>query len=123
MTKQDVREVLRRPVGDLRSHYGDRLQGIYLVDTRDLYNENEQADAEVVVVLADGNWRPIDERKALVHLTYNSLLESELYIPALPVPLAAWQDPSTVSDPASILAIKGGAEPINGGCVRWPDDA
>jgi hypothetical protein len=112
VTKRDLRAVLRALAADVRSHYGDRLRGIYLVDTRGLYNENEQADGEVVVVLADGNWRPIDERKALVRLTYNIHLGSEVYIRASPVPLAAWRDPSTSPDPASIQAIKDRAEPI-----------
>jgi hypothetical protein len=112
VTNRDLRTALRKLADDVRNHYGDRLRGIYLVDTRGLHNANEEGDAAVVVVLADGDWRPVHERKALVHLTYDLLLETEIYIRALPMPLAAWQDPSSFHDPASIEAMKAHAEPI-----------
>jgi hypothetical protein len=117
VTNRDLRTALRKLADDVRNHYGDRLRGIYLVDTRGLHNANEEGDAAVVVVLADGDWRPVHERKALVHLTYDLLLETELYIRALPMPLSAWQDPSASSDPASILAIKDRLRTIRTGAL------
>jgi hypothetical protein len=45
-------------------------------------------------------------------LTYDILLEAELYIRALPVSLSDWLDPSAADDPGWILALKERAEPI-----------
>jgi hypothetical protein len=112
MTKPDVRTVLHRLAGDVRNHYGDRLRGIYRIDTRGLSNANEQADVEVAVVLTDGDWRPVDEMKTLVYLKYDLLVETELYIRALPLPFSAWQDPSKSREPASIREMKDRAEPL-----------
>ena len=112
MTEQDARTALRRLAVDVRTHYGERLKGIYLVDARNLYDDEDAADIETVIVLADGEWRSLDERMALVDLTYDILLDTELYIRALPVSLSVWLDPAAADDPSWIGALKERAEPI-----------
>ena len=49
--------MLRRFAGDVRKHYGERFRGIYLVNAQDLYDDEDAADIETVIVLADGEWR------------------------------------------------------------------
>ena len=112
MTEQDARTALRRLAADVRKHYGERLRGVYLVDAKDLYDDEDAADLETVIVLADGEWRSMDERMALVDMTYDILLDTELYIRALPVSLSDWLDPAAADDPSWILALKEKAEPI-----------
>lgn len=112
MTEQDARTALRRLAGEVRKYYGERLRGIYLVDAQDLYDHEDAADIETVIVLADGEWRSLDERMALVDLTYDILLDTEFYIRALPVSLSDWLDPVGADDASWILALKKRAEPI-----------
>ena len=99
MTEQDARTALRRLAADVRKHYGERLRGVYLVDAKDLYDDEDAADLETVIVLADGEWRSMDERMALVDMTYDILLDTELYIRALPVSLSDWMDPAAARRP------------------------
>lgn len=112
MSEQDSRAALRRLAMDVRKHYGERLRGIYLVDAKDLYDDEDAADIETVIVLADGEWRSLDERMALVDMAYDILLDTERYIRALPVSLSDWLDPVAADDPNWILALKERAEPI-----------
>jgi hypothetical protein len=112
MTEQDARTALRRLAMDVRKHYGERLRGIYLVDAQELHDDEDAADIETVIVLADGKWRSLEERMALVDLTYDILLDTEFYIRALPVSLSDWRDPAAADDPSWIRALKEKAEPI-----------
>lgn len=108
-------EALTRFAADVRRHYRDRLLGVYLFgrgSTDDADEEDEEGDAEVAVVLADGDWRFLDEKTELVGLTFDILLDTEFYIRAWPLPASAWRDPSTYSDPAFIEEIQRRAEPI-----------
>ena len=107
-------ELLRRFAADVRRHYGDRLLGMYVFDY--LFGEGDDdeisVDADVAVVLADGEWGFLDEKKELVQFSYEILLESEFYIRAWPLPASAWRDPSTYPNPGLVSEIKRRSEPI-----------
>jgi hypothetical protein len=106
-------EALGRFAADVRGHYGKHLLGVYLFGRRPIDDEEEEAgDVEVAVVLADGDWQFLDEKKQLVRLTFDILVDTDLYIRAWPLPASAWRDPSTYRDPAFIQEIKRHAEPI-----------
>jgi hypothetical protein len=107
-------ELLNRFAADVQRHYGDRVLGIYVFDY--LLDEGDDdeisVDADVAVVLSDGDWRFLDEKKQLVRLTFDILVETGFYIRAWPFPVSAWRDPSAYSNPRLVREIKQHAEPI-----------
>jgi len=98
--------ILGRFSADARKEYGDRLRGLYvfdcLFDERGQDNADESGeddgevsvDLDVAVVLADGDWSFLDEKKRLIALTFNILLETDVFIRAWPLPASAWHDQS-----------------------------
>jgi hypothetical protein len=107
-------KLLQRFAADVRRHYGDRVLGIYAFDY--LFDEGDDdeisADADVAIVLSDGDWRFLDEKRQLVRLAFDILMETEFYIRAWPFPVSAWRDPSRYSNPRLVREIKQRAEPI-----------
>ena len=101
--------VLNRFSADAREEYGERLLGLYafdyLLDKR-ADDDEISVDADVAVTLADGEWGFLEEKKRLVRLTFDILLDTEAYIRAWPLPASAWRDPSTYSNPALVREIK-----------------
>ncbi len=78
----------------VRDHYGKRLLGVYQLSTAGEYDDEDAPDAEIVVVLADGDWRFMDEIEVLAGLAFDSLMVTEIYISADPISNTAWRDPS-----------------------------
>jgi hypothetical protein len=110
------KSILGRFTADALKAYGDRLRGLYvfdyLFDEAGEDNDEVSVDLDVAVVLADGDWRFLDEKKRLASLTFQLLLDSDTYIRAWPLPASAWHDPSTYDNPALVRDIKRHAEPI-----------
>lgn len=105
-------EVLQRFANDLHRQYGDRLMGVYRFTEHTPIDEEEEIDLDVAVILADGAWSFREEKKKLARLTFDVLMETELYIRTWPVPLSAWLDPATSENPVLIRDMKEHAEPI-----------
>lgn len=102
---------LKRFSADARAEYGHRLLGLYVFDY--LHDADEEDDddeisvgADVAVILADGDWGFLEEKKRLARLTFDILLDTEVYVRAWPLPASAWRDPSTYNNPALVRAIK-----------------
>lgn len=112
--KPSEKKALDRFAADVRRHYGDRLLGMYVFDY--LFGEGDDdeisVDADVAVILADGEWGFLDTKEELVQFSYEILLDSEFYIRAWPLPASAWRDPSTYSNPGLVTLIKRHSEPI-----------
>jgi hypothetical protein len=110
------RSVLDRFSADALVQYGARLQGLYAFDYLGEDDEPDDdeisVDIDVAVVLADGNWRFLEEKKRLVEVTFKILLDSGTYIRAWPLPVSAWHDPSTYSNPSLVELIKQHSETI-----------
>ncbi len=86
-------------IARVRAHYGTRTGAIFRVDRTRHMEELDQSDAEIVVLIADGAWRSIDEHRNLAKLTFDTLMEHEVYIRAWPVPASAWLDPAQAEHP------------------------
>jgi hypothetical protein len=93
------RSVLGRFSAEVQGAYGARVLGLYAFDY--LFEESGEdddeisVDVDVAVVLADGEWTLLDEKKRLIEITFDILLETEVYIRAWPLPASAWRDPPT----------------------------
>jgi hypothetical protein len=101
---EEVERGVKRFARQVRDHYGSRLVGLYLYGTRsrgpdDDGDESDESDAAVVAVLAGefDFWR---ELCALSDLSYDELIDHDIFIDAKPVVLSAWNDPATTADPS-----------------------
>lgn len=109
------RDVLGRFSAQARKAYGDRLVGLYAFDY--LFDESGDDDeisvnVDVAVILADGDWTLLEEKKRLVELTFDILPDTEIYVRAWPLPASAWREPSTYDNPTLVREIKRHSEPI-----------
>jgi hypothetical protein len=84
------RNVLERFSADALEKYGARLQGLYALDYLGDDDEGEDdevsVDIDVAVVLADDDWRFLEEKKRLVEVTFKILLDTGIYVRAWPLP-------------------------------------
>jgi predicted nucleotidyltransferase len=89
-TQAEVELALVQFAANVRDHYGDRLKGIYLFGSRARGDHRPDSDADVAVVLQDGDWVSWKERRALSRLAYEPSLESGLAIQAWPFSEQQW---------------------------------
>jgi len=99
-------------IGKVRSHYGSRAGSIYRIDRAANMEETDGSDAEIVVLLADGSWRTLDEQRALGKLTFEALMEHDVYIRAWPIAQAAWEEASLAEHPALVREFRSHARRI-----------
>jgi antitoxin ChpS len=113
MTKRKIKSALRKLAAASQRHYGARFQGIHFIaPDSEMENEETEPDAEVVVVLADGDWQFMTEKLQLAGLAFDILLETEVYIRAWPMAISSWRDPKSHRDPAFVQDLKRRAEPV-----------
>jgi predicted nucleotidyltransferase len=74
----------------VRAHYGARLSGLYLFGSRARGDQRPDSDADVAVILADGDWIEWQERRVLLNLAYEIGLDSGLYIQPWPFAAGEW---------------------------------
>lgn len=96
----------------VRHHYGSRVENIALFGSRARGEDVPGSDADIVVVLEDGPWRVWDEKKKLVDLEYEMIVDSGIYIQPWPISASSWQNPDTHRNPAFVRAIKRDAKPL-----------
>ena len=93
MTEGTIRIGLPLLLDALKSRYGSRLSGVYSIDLREQYDEHEQSENWVAVVLDDSAWTPIDEDMALADIEADILLQSGHDFYAVPISRAEWERP------------------------------
>ena len=96
----------------VRRHYGDRLRGIYLFGSRARGDHTPESDADVAVVLADGDWNYWTEKMQLADLSYDPLVETGTAIQGWPVRLNEWNQPDVHRNPSLIRAMLDDAKPL-----------
>jgi hypothetical protein len=109
------RSVLGRFSAEVQKAYGARVLGLYAFDyllKESGEDEEISVDVDVAVVLADGEWTLLEEKKRLIEITFDVLLETEVYIRAWPLPISAWRNPSTYANPELIRDIKQHSDPV-----------
>jgi predicted nucleotidyltransferase len=76
----DEWSALTKFVAALREEYGQRLVAVVLFGSRARGDASADSDADVAVVLADGDWQAWRERRSLAALSYDILIETGLDI-------------------------------------------
>lgn len=111
-TAEQVQAGLDAYVGAVRAHYGSRLKDIILFGTRPRADASPESDADLAIILQDGDWVLWRERTVLADLTYEPLVEFGLSIRAWPVSQAAWIEPARHRDPGFVHLVKEYARPL-----------
>lgn len=89
------RKALDDYVAAVRRHYGKRLVDVLIFGSRARGDARPDSDADVAVILEDGEWRFWEEKWVLAGLAYDVLLEHGLYIQPWPISRAGWESPAT----------------------------
>jgi predicted nucleotidyltransferase len=98
----------------VRKAYGERVKGIYLFGSRARGDHRPESDADVAVVLADGEWDSWAEKMRLTDLTYDILIETGADLQAWPLRESEWNAPQRHHNPALVRAMRRDARGI------WP---
>jgi len=81
-------------VAAVREHYGTRLVDILLFGSRARGDARPDSDADIAVVLRDGDWGFWAEQMNLAGLAYDVLLDHGLFIQPWPIPITEWETPA-----------------------------
>ena len=89
------RDALANYAASVRRHYGARLVDILVFGSRARGDARSDSDADVAVILEDGDWQFWEEKWLLAGLAYDVLLEHGLYVQPWPIPRSGWDSPTT----------------------------
>lgn len=92
-TEEEVGHALRRFAAAVRARYGSRLRGLYLFGSRARGDHKPDSDADVAIILADGDWRFWDEKMSLVDLAFDIGVDHRLYLQPWPFSESEWREP------------------------------
>jgi uncharacterized protein len=105
-TEAEVASALAQFGQDVRRAYGARLQGLYLFGSRARGDHRPDSDADVAVILEDGDWRFWDEKMRLIDLAFDYRIDNGVYIQSWPFAASHWGDPAQSSQPRLIASAK-----------------
>jgi hypothetical protein len=112
MTRPQTQTAVAALAREVQQRYGARIAGAFRIGRSELLDEVDRVDAEIVVVLKDGSWRPLDEARQLAGLAFNVLMDTGVCTRVWPVASSAWHDPTKAQFPDFVCL-----EPLN------PEDA
>lgn len=97
---------------EVRRAYGSRLKGLYLFGSRARGDHTADSDADVAVVLADGDWRVWDEKMRLADIEYDIIVDSGVEPQGWPVSESEWRNPEMHENPPLMRAMRRDAKRI-----------
>jgi antitoxin ChpS len=107
-----VGRALQEFVRAVRRTYGDRVKGIYLFGSRARGDHTADSDADVAIVLTDGDWRVWDEKMRLADIEYDVIVETGVEPQGWPVSESEWRDPELHDNPPLVRAMRRDAKAI-----------
>ncbi len=110
-----VDRALRDFADTLRPVYGERLRGVYLFGSRARGDHTPESDADVAVVLADGDWDYWDEKMRLADLEYDTIIATGAEPQGWPVRESEWLNPERHRNPELVRAMQRDAKDLLAG--------
>lgn len=104
--KPDEEQALHEFLTCVRRHYGARLLEVVLFGSRARGDARPDSDADLAVILDDGEWRFWAEKKRLADMSYEAQIEAGPKIQAWPIARSEWEDPARHRNRAFVEAIK-----------------
>lgn len=92
--------------------YGARLRGIYLFGSRARGDHTAESDADVAIVLADGEWRRWDEQMRIADLEYDTIISTGAELQGWPVSESEWRQPELHRNPDLVRAMRRDAKEL-----------
>jgi predicted nucleotidyltransferase len=111
-TDEEVVLALRRFAADLAAHYGERLAGLFLFGSRARGDNEPDSDADVVVLLEDGDWRFFREKMDIAGIATDTIVDTGVHVQGWPVSRSQWDDPRKHTNPALIRNMRRDAKPL-----------
>lgn len=108
----EVKAALGRFARLVREAYGERLEGLYLFGSRARGDHRPDSDADVAVVLKDGDWAFWDEKMRLTDLSSDIRIDDGVQVQAWPFQHADWRRPERSSRYRLIEAAKRDGQPL-----------
>ena len=107
------RKALDDYVAAVRKHYGTRLVDILIFGSRARGDARPDSDADLAVILEDGDWKFWDEQMFLSGLAYDVLLDSGLWIQPWPVSRSQWSETDVRKVPFFVIGARSDAKPVS----------
>jgi antitoxin ChpS len=98
----------------VRDAYGERVRGIYLFGSRARGDHTPESDADIAVVLEDGDWDFWEEKMLLTDLTYDLLIATGADLQGWPVRQSQWVTPELGRNAELVRAMRRDGRPV------WP---
>ena len=107
-----VERALRDFARAVERTYGDRLRGIYLFGSRARGDHTPESDADIAIVLANGDWRRWDETMRIADLEYETIVATGAEPQGWPVSEREWMHPELHHNPALVRAMRRDAKDL-----------
>lgn len=111
-TEDEVELALQAFARAVRSHYGERVRGLALFGSRARRDHHPESDADVAVILEDGDWSFWREKMVLAGLAYDQIMTFGVAIQSWPISASEWHAPERHRNPRFVLNIQRDARSI-----------
>lgn len=112
-TAEQARIGLDLFVARVRARYGSKLEGVYLYGSRARGDHRPDSDADVAVVIDDGDWSDVAETVSLAEESFEILVDQSLDIQPRAIAASHWRDPQLDREAWLIHRIKTDARRVD----------
>jgi antitoxin ChpS len=105
-TADEVHGALASYVAAVQKHYGKHVLGMVLFGSRARGDNRPDSDADIAIILENGDWRFWTEKRNLADLTYEAMMEFGVRLQPWPISQREWENPAEHHNTRLIEAMK-----------------